>query len=82
MKISLQDYLVLVQELMIVIGYTQDQVDEKMTSLQKGYLSLDDLTANIAVQCFIQKHQSPNSDIVRNYLIERQNDDKVEFGDV
>jgi len=79
MNISLLDYLELTKELMLVVGYTEDQVNTYMKNLQYKNIKLDDLTANVAVQCFIQKHSSANADVVRTYLIERKELGKVEF---
>ena len=81
MKISLVDYLTMIQELMPAVGFTKDQSSTCIAQLQQGRMTLDHLSANIAIQCFIRNHTSANADIVRMYLKEHQADKGVNFGD-
>ena len=81
MKLSLVDYMTMLQELMSVVGFTQEQTTTYVTQLQQGRITLDYLSANVAIQCFIRGHGSANADIVRIYLREHQENQKVKFSD-
>ena len=81
MTISLSDYLKMLTELMQVLRFKEAQIQSNIVNLRKGLLSLKDLSANVAIQCFIQNHHSVNSDIVRVYLKEYQKNQEVNFSD-
>lgn len=80
MKISLKDFITMLKELMGAVGYQEEQINTSLTKLQEGYIDLYTLVSNVAVQCFVTGHKSPNSDIIRTYLFEhRKNQGEVEF---
>ena len=70
MKISEIDFLHLVEELMIYLGWTTGEVDECFRAIKHGVFTLPDLCANVAAQCFIVRHESSNADVLRSYLLE------------
>ncbi len=71
----------MLQELMLVVGFTQEQTTKFVDLVANGHITLDYLSSNVAVQCFIRDHKSANADIVRVYLKEHQANQKVKFSD-
>lgn len=81
MNISTKSFILLLKELMLAVGYGQNQIDSFMVKLQKNTINLPTLVANVAVQCFIRKHSSPNADVIRSYLTEQHSNGTVKFDD-
>ena len=64
------------------LGWDIEEVDEYFEEVADGdVVTLASLCANIATQCFILEHSSPNSDILRSYLYELYNSGEVAFPD-
>ena len=81
MNITKRDYLFLLKELMEALGSRETQVQAHFANLQSGHLTLENLSANVAIQCFMQHHISANADILRTFLSEHQKNQRVEFAD-
>ena len=81
MKVSSLDYLKMLEELMYELEFKEDLIVFSFIHYQKGLLSLKNLSANVAIQCFVKQHSSVNSDLVRQYLIEFQKNNEVTFND-
>lgn len=81
MQLSLVDYLTMVKELMDAVGFTEEQVNTNMKNLQEGYVTIENLSANVAIQCFVRQHESVNADILRSLLKEFQINKEVKFND-
>lgn len=81
MKLSYVDYIVMIKELMQEVGFGEETSKNMLKELEDGYLSLENISANVAVQCFLCSHQSANSDILKLYLKEYQSTGDVNFGE-
>ena len=81
MRISEADFLQLLEELMLYLGWTPETVDGFFRAIKHDAYTLPDLCANVAAQCFIVKHESTNADVLRSYMIELHEAATVEFSE-
>ena len=79
MNISLMDYLIMIEEIMPLVGFTKKKTEAMIENLQNNYMSIENFSAEVAIQCFVRQHKSANADVLRSFLIEYQKNKEVKF---